>query len=101
MTKTLWSQALGRASHGWRSLRPVRLWAALIFEPRDLWLGARWTRPEVGWAHALDIYVCVLPTLPLKVMLRCDPWRVFVHDFKRVLVESRGLDPGDYGLEDG
>jgi hypothetical protein len=47
------------------------VWLELLFEPRDLWVGVYWTRPpQVNWKHAVDVYVCVLPCLPLKIMLR-------------------------------
>jgi hypothetical protein len=46
------------------------LWLEFLFEPRDLWVGVYWTRPDVSWNHALDIYVCVVPCFPLLVRWR-------------------------------
>lgn len=40
------------------------------FEPRDLWLGIFWDYRTLGenglyeW-NALDVYICVIPTLPI------------------------------------
>lgn len=45
---------------------------ALKFEPRDLWVGIYWNY-IYRWSSAqdcLEIYVCVLPMLPIKVELR-------------------------------
>jgi hypothetical protein len=34
---------------------------ALLFEPRDLWVGVYWeTR------HGLEVYVCIVPCFPIK-----------------------------------
>jgi hypothetical protein len=51
----------------------------LLWEPRDLWIGVYWTREDVAGSMMADggarmwrflhIYVCLLPTLPLKVTL--------------------------------
>lgn len=41
------------------------------WEPRDLWVGVFWDRdrlPFGGWI--LDVYLCVVPTLPLHVRWR-------------------------------
>jgi hypothetical protein len=51
--------------------RPAWLVAAeLLFEPRDLWIGVYWTVPEGSWPQRIDLYICPLPTLVLKVVLR-------------------------------
>lgn len=42
--------------------------AGIIFEPRDLWIGIYWTR-KASW---LWIYVCLVPCLPLRLVLK---WR--------------------------
>jgi hypothetical protein len=39
------------------------------FEPRDLWVGIYWTMSEDAWARFLEIYVCIIPTLPLHVVI--------------------------------
>ncbi len=58
----LWSRDLGF------------LRVSLLAEPRDLWVGVYWnvTRPACTactrhWT--LDVYVCVIPMLPIKVTL--------------------------------
>lgn len=49
----------------WNYLRPE---VRLRFEPRDLWIGVYWnaTRSIEGPYHRLDIYICVIPTLPIR-----------------------------------
>jgi hypothetical protein len=44
----------------------VRVKARLLFEPRDLWVGIYWNRPV---RRALQVYVCIVPMLPLLVTL--------------------------------
>lgn len=34
-----------------------------LFEPRDIWVGVYWKR----FPAALDVYVCLLPMLPLNI----------------------------------
>jgi hypothetical protein len=73
--KTLWRMTPGRVAtdprwhEGWREAVP-RVWLEWLFEPRDLWVGLYWARPDVNWSHGVDIYVCIIPCLPLKVMWR-------------------------------
>lgn len=73
--KTLWRMSPGRVAadprwdEGWRAAMP-RLWLAVLLEPRDAWIGLYWTRPDVNWERAVDVYVCVVPFVPLKVMWR-------------------------------
>lgn len=38
----------------------------LFFEPRDIWIGVYWKR----YPKALDIYICLLPCLPINVYLQ-------------------------------
>jgi hypothetical protein len=48
-----------------------RLSAHLLFEPRDLWVGAFWDIKAMrGFGASLFIYVCLIPLLPL-----CFEWR--------------------------
>jgi hypothetical protein len=74
-TRILWRQHPGRARFLGDfgalvyALAP-KVWLALVFEPRDLWIGVYWKRPDVGWEHAVDIYVCIVPCLPIVVQLR-------------------------------
>jgi hypothetical protein len=47
----------------------------LIFEPRDLWIGLYWnpsapTPSSWGSWHGLDLYIGLLPTLPLRLQWR-------------------------------
>lgn len=39
-------------------------YSALVFEPRDLWIGLYWTRDGGQFVF----YICLLPTLVLKVV---------------------------------
>lgn len=48
----------------------ARRWSVLVgFEPRDLWIGVYWDRRYPGGfeADVLDIYICVIPTLVLRL----------------------------------
>lgn len=49
------------------------------FEPRDLWIGVYWTSRDIHESdvplvvkHRLDVYVCLLPMLPIKLTFGCD-----------------------------
>lgn len=57
-------------------------WHELHFEPRDLWIGVHWKRPDVSWRFAIDIYVCVIPMLPYKFMWRHGGWRSVDENFR-------------------
>jgi hypothetical protein len=47
------------------------LWE-FVFEPRDLWVGLYWDyKAGVKRAFDLDLYICVVPTVPLHVKI----WR--------------------------
>lgn len=54
-----------------------RFFVDLLFEPRDLWVGVYWDRPKNDWDHALDVYVTLLPMLPIKVMIRMTGAKVW------------------------
>lgn len=45
------------------------------FEPRDLWIGLYWrcTRELFGVRH-LHIYICLIPMLPLHLLLSIGTW---------------------------
>lgn len=52
----------------WAVLRSLRLPSLnVIFEPRDLWIGVYWNPVEslMGNWIALDVYVCIVPCLPV------------------------------------
>lgn len=48
----------------------------IYFEPRDIWVGVYWTtrwetdNPHDGAERWLDVYICVLPCLPVRVTTR-------------------------------
>ncbi len=47
------------------------IWWDVAWEPRDLWLGVYWDRPSpTGWSRALDVYICIVPCLPLLISYR-------------------------------
>jgi hypothetical protein len=35
-----------------------------FFEPRDIWVGAYWTRAD---DRSLKVYICLLPMLPILI----------------------------------
>ena len=37
------------------------------FEPRDLWVGVYWDYQGIGTLKHLDIYVCIVPMLPIHI----------------------------------
>jgi hypothetical protein len=45
--------------------------ARLRFEPRDLWVGVYWNRTGGVYGSCyLDVYICVIPMLPLRLVFR-------------------------------
>jgi hypothetical protein len=42
-------------------------WIALLFEPRDIWVGVYWDIQKRGGWKELSIWICVLPTLPIRM----------------------------------
>jgi hypothetical protein len=44
---------------------PKRLRARLLFEPRRP--GITWHREAYAGCHRLDVYLCVIPLLPLRL----------------------------------
>lgn len=90
MTHIIWEGRRGRAGRitPWSGM--PSLWLSLAFEPRDLRVGLHWTRPDVNWKHALDIYVCLLPCLVVKLSPRWGGWAVVRRDFSTWLYERHG-----------
>ena len=43
---------------------------AIHFEPRDLWIGVYWRRYKEGGRRFLELYICILPTLPLHIHIK-------------------------------
>jgi hypothetical protein len=41
-----------------------RWYSALVWEPRDLWVGVYWTREE----GKLLLYICFIPTVVWKIV---------------------------------
>ena len=88
MTRTLWQRTWFR-QHG-------TLIARLAWEPRDVWVGffvhgARWGGDPS--AIEVDVYVCVLPMLPLRLWVLwwvpgwLRPWLDWL--FKRQSAKAR------------
>lgn len=51
----------------------MKIWAWLLFEPRDLWVGVFWDiiKPDAMDAYTyLKIYICIIPMLPLFLKIR-------------------------------
>jgi hypothetical protein len=40
----------------------------VLFEPRDLWVGLFWTWRTYASSRRLELYVCVIPMLPLLII---------------------------------
>lgn len=57
--------------HGGDWTRSPAFTVSLLWEPRDLWVGVYWTRErKPGWRRSvIEVYVCVVPCLPLKLRL--------------------------------
>lgn len=49
----------------------------VLWEPRDLWVGVYWTTCSKIVGDTLDIYICLLPCLPIKLQ-----WFWLAKDFR-------------------
>lgn len=47
----------------------VRWAVALLFDPRDLWVGLSWDRYREGPTMSTDLYVGLLPSLKIRISL--------------------------------
>lgn len=56
------TQLLHRAGREWT--------VALLWEPRDLWLGLYWNPYEEAGRRWVALYICLLPCLPIRLDLR-------------------------------
>ena len=58
-------------------IRRVRI----LFEPRDLWIGIYWrlTREFAGM-RSLHIYICLVPMLPLHLLLQIGTMELKYYD---------------------
>lgn len=45
----------------------------LIFEPRDLWIGVFWDGWKTMDQTMFEVYVIIIPTLPLKIVRIYEP----------------------------
>lgn len=101
--KTLWKQKHGRAHETslWYAIKFAlgSVWLSLLFEPRDLYVGVYWTRPEnVAWCTRIDIYVVLIPMLPLKIAYRRGSSVQVRGNFSRLITAERyKLDCKLYG----
>ena len=51
------------------SKHPVRFSLTFGFEPRDLWVGLFWNTGNVDGETFTAYYVCLLPMLPISVLV--------------------------------
>jgi hypothetical protein len=92
--RVIWEQRRGRASATtlWHCVKAAvgSVWLSWLFEPRDLWVGVHWNRPEnVAWHTRIDVYVCVIPMLPLKIAFRRGSREQIRGNFNRFVKEQR------------
>ena len=57
---------------GWRARWSVRV----EFKAQDCWIGAYWRHSACGTSEAVDVWVCLLPMLPIHV--RCERTLLYV-----------------------
>jgi len=41
----------------------------IFFEPRDIWVGLYWKRIEYSGGNIWDLYICLIPMLPINIYL--------------------------------
>lgn len=44
------------------------------FEPRDLWIGVYWKTYNEGWSKMLNVYICILPMLPICLTFEMESY---------------------------
>jgi hypothetical protein len=40
------------------------------FEPKDIWIGIYWTTHNWVYEKELDLYICIIPMLPIKIAIK-------------------------------
>jgi hypothetical protein len=61
ITRVRWERGVPGMPGGGYS---AKLSVKIVWEPRDMWVGLYWTKPE---PHDWLFYICLLPCLPLRV----------------------------------
>jgi len=47
---------------------PNPMYALFEFQPRDMWIGARWRVSNLSIAQTLvDVWICLIPCFPLHI----------------------------------
>lgn len=76
-----WKPWKGTILGPWR-VRPLRLLASWSIEwkPQDLWVGAFWRKTKFDRHTGYDIWVCLIPCLPIHVWwYQRDGWTSLEH----------------------
>lgn len=47
------------------------MWCRFKFKPQDCWIGVYWRTSHLALADKLDVWICLLPMLPLHI------WRFY------------------------
>jgi hypothetical protein len=47
----------------------------LEVKPQDLWVGIYWKLDRTVWVTQLDIWVCIVPMLPLHITREHHEWK--------------------------
>ena len=43
---------------------------SIKFNPHDLWIGVYWNQEEIGYVNFIDVFVCLLPALPIHIQIK-------------------------------